>query len=142
MNNLTIHIGIVGPVSTGKSTFLNAFFGKTYSDMKLKRTTMIPQIYHECESTNQNHDSIDVLKINQESNENPTIDSTIEEIHHIVPPIMNRQEFCLDKFCQLEIYDIPGINDSKTSEIYMEYLKNTLPKLDIVLLMLDIIAVP
>ncbi|ARF08481.1 hypothetical protein Catovirus_1_531 [Catovirus CTV1] len=49
MNNLelTIRIGIIGPVSTGKSTFINSLFGKTYSQMKLRRTTMIPQVYHE-----------------------------------------------------------------------------------------------
>lgn len=145
-NSLPIRIGIVGPVSTGKSTILNAIFAKTYSDAKLGRTTMIPQIYHE--SLDEISDTISddsILKLNREFNDlfmNSSIDytsnPTLKELHHKVKLIPNRQDFCLDEFCLLEVYDIPGINDSKTSDIYMEYLKTTLPMLDIVLLVLDI----
>lgn len=41
----TINFGIIGCVSSGKSTLLNSLFCDTYSDMKIKRTTMIPQVY-------------------------------------------------------------------------------------------------
>ena len=41
----TINIGIIGCVSSGKSTTLNSFFCDTYSDMNIKRTTMTPQVY-------------------------------------------------------------------------------------------------
>jgi GTPase Era involved in 16S rRNA processing len=40
-----IHIAILGPVSAGKSTLLNGLFATTYSQMKKKRTTMMPNIY-------------------------------------------------------------------------------------------------
>ena len=45
-----INVAIFGPVSTGKSTFLNLLFVASYSDMKLKRTTMTPHVYFETES--------------------------------------------------------------------------------------------
>lgn len=41
-----IHIAILGPVSAGKSTLLNALFSNTFSDMKRKKTTMTPT--HTC----------------------------------------------------------------------------------------------
>ena len=40
-----IHIAILRPVSAGKSTLLNGLFATTYSQMKKKRTTMMPNIY-------------------------------------------------------------------------------------------------
>ena len=42
-----INIAILGGVSVGKSTLLNALCGEQHSDMKYKRTTMVPQIYYE-----------------------------------------------------------------------------------------------
>jgi predicted GTPase len=40
------NIAMVGTISSGKSTLLNAIFGKTYSEMKIRRTTMIPSEYN------------------------------------------------------------------------------------------------
>ena len=42
-----INIALIGGVSAGKSTFANALFVEQYSDMKIKRTTALPQVYHE-----------------------------------------------------------------------------------------------
>lgn len=44
---LRISCAIVGAVSVGKSTLTNLLFAKQYSDMKIKRTTALPQVYHE-----------------------------------------------------------------------------------------------
>ena len=43
-----INVAIVGSVSVGKSTLLNTIFAEAFSDCKLKRTTMTPQVYYEC----------------------------------------------------------------------------------------------
>lgn len=48
-----INVAIIGAVSAGKSTLLNALFVEQYSDMKIKRTTMAPQVYHETKKINQ-----------------------------------------------------------------------------------------
>ena len=44
---MNINIMIAGPVSTGKSTLTNLLFVEQYSDMKIKRTTTVPQVCHE-----------------------------------------------------------------------------------------------
>lgn len=59
---LSINIGIIGCVSTGKSTLNNALLLNQYSDMKIKRTTMLPQVY--CETTNKS-----ILKSARQINE-------------------------------------------------------------------------
>lgn len=41
-----IKIAILGPVSADKSTFFNALISNTCSNMKRKKTTMLPQIYN------------------------------------------------------------------------------------------------
>ena len=43
----SIRIGLVGAVSSGKSTLLNAICVNQYEDMKIKRTTMLPSVYKE-----------------------------------------------------------------------------------------------
>ena len=48
-----INICIVGCVSTGKSTILNAFFGQDYAQCKIKRTTMIPNKFIETDYINE-----------------------------------------------------------------------------------------
>ena len=47
-----INLAICGPVSVGKGTLLNSIFVATYSDMKIKRTTMNPQVYYEVSNKN------------------------------------------------------------------------------------------
>ena len=42
-----INIAILGAVSAGKSTLLNSVFSETYSQCKIIRTTMVPQVYYE-----------------------------------------------------------------------------------------------
>lgn len=48
-----INIALIGPVSAGKTTMMNTLFVKQYANMKIKRTTMMPQVYYETKkSTN------------------------------------------------------------------------------------------
>lgn len=42
-----IRIALIGAVSVGKSTLLNALFVKQFSQTKIKRTTVIPYIFAE-----------------------------------------------------------------------------------------------
>ena len=43
----SIRIGLIGCISSGKSTLLNAICVNQYEDMKTKRTTMLPTLYQE-----------------------------------------------------------------------------------------------
>ena len=64
----SIRIGLVGCVSSGKSTLLNAICVNEYEDMKIKRTTMLPKLYME---TNQDiyDNDIERNKIYKENKE-------------------------------------------------------------------------
>jgi small GTP-binding protein len=142
--NENIHIAILGPVSAGKSTLLNGLFATTYSQMKKKRTTMMPNIYQ----TTNNDKEVDsfetIQKKNMESNE--TIfklresgqynQSHFKELIHKVKPIDDFIELP-DKNATYKINDLPGIND-QDCQIYYDYIKNNSQNIDIYLLVFDI----
>jgi predicted GTPase len=142
----TINFGIIGCVSSGKSTLLNSLFCDTYSDMKIKRTTMIPQVYQCDPKIQKNKDSAkEIRKQNEEINkkiieqtENKTA-LTIQdccEIVYKVPPINNFIE--LPPNINIAIFDIPGLNDSQTKNTYFEYLNQNFYKFDYILFVIDI----
>ena len=144
---LSVNIAIVGPVSVGKSTLLNALFTKTYSDMKLRRTTMIPQIYHETDNENQYKDKPAKLiraqnteinkKILEMRNAGTALKVTdIAEMEYYVPRIPKFVN--LLKNVYLSIYDIPGLNDNGNSTAYFDYLSSNFHKFDVVILVFDV----
>ena len=139
-----IHIAILGPVSAGKSTLLNGLFATTYSQMKKKRTTMLPNIYQ----TTYNDKEVDsfetIQKKNAESNEtifklresNQYNQTHFKEIIHKVKPIEDFIELP-DKKATYKINDLPGIND-QDAQIYYDYVKNNSHNIDVYILVFDI----
>jgi len=142
----TINFGIIGCVSSGKSTLLNSLFCDTYSDMKIKRTTMIPQVY-QCDPKIQKNKAYakEIRKQNEEINkkiieqtENKTA-LTIQDCYEIVykvPPIENFIK--LPSNINVAIFDIPGLNDSQTKNTYFQYLNQNFYKFDYILFVIDI----
>ena len=133
----SISIAIFGPVSAGKSTLLNGLFANQYSDMKIKRTTMVPQVYF---GTDSDTSSDNIYESNKQNNID-LIDSklTLEncaEIGHRVKNIRDLLE--VPKNIDIDIYDLPGLNDGQSKEVYFEYIKRNFHKFDIVLLVIDI----
>jgi predicted GTPase len=140
-----IHIAILGPVSAGKSTFLNALFSNTFSDMKRKKTTMLPQIY----KTTMNEAIIDnqeqiyeknrlsndhILKLREENKYSQT-DFT-ELVYNVK---------CIDDFIKLSdktatysILDMPGLNCGGGDNMYFNYISQISKNIDIYLLVFDI----
>ena len=148
-----INIAILGTVSAGKTTLLNGLFSEQYSDMKIKRTTMIPQIYHSgSESVYRDDNGLmtaDQILINNRQyneildkktiNDNKNITAEdIEELEYHVPKIPDFVE--LHENINLTVYDLPGINDSQTKSIYTEYLTNNFHRFDIIIWLIDVIT--
>lgn len=143
-----INIAIVGTVSVGKSTLMNAMFVEQYSDMKIKRTTMIPQVYDETDHFDRGNiakNSADVFNRNREKNN--SLIKKIEtgeliskkdicEIHYEVPRMIDVVD--IHESSYISIYDIPGLNDSRTKDIYTEYIEDNFYKFDIILLVIDV----
>jgi GTPase SAR1 family protein len=145
MESSYINICIVGCVSAGKSTILNAFFGQDYAQCKIKRTTMMPVKFIE---------SDDISKINSFEEINSSITETNTAIYKITSSDVNNfklsdygNELCfyvpsmemnVGKKIKLCIYDIPGLNDARTKETYYKYLQENFHKFNIVLFVVDI----
>ena len=145
---MNINIMITGPVSAGKSTLINLLFVEQFSDMKIKRTTAVPQVYHEVTDLEQVNasDVKSILYKNREINtdimkktENPHYklrQEDIREIEYYVPKLFDFLD--LRKDVVLTIYDTPGLNDSRTKNIYYEYINNVFNKLNVIIFVLDI----
>lgn len=135
---MSLNIAIIGAVSAGKSTLLNALFADTYSDMKIKRTTMVPQVYV-CGNNTSN--AQEIRKLNSSKNNellNKTdLDSTAisEMVHHV----SELYDFvALPNNMVYTIYDIPGLNDAKTKQLYFNYIKENCHKFDIIIYVVDV----
>ena len=132
---MNINIAIVGPVSAGKSTLMNTLFINKFSEMKIKRTTMQPQIYIE---TYNNIISDDILLKNTNCNKNYYNEKNIkiEPIYHNVNKIRDFVE--LNKNISFVIHDLPGLNDSSTDKEYFNYINNNFNLYDIIFFVIDI----
>jgi hypothetical protein len=141
--NPTLNIGILGCISSGKSTLMNSLFSETYSDMKIKKTTMCPQIYKTDRKMLKNKKYAgEIRKKNEEINkklyEEKDSNKCQEIVYNVlpIPHIFDDVEFGKD--IEYKIYDIPGLNDSVTKNIFYDYIKNNFYKFDIVIYNIDI----
>lgn len=140
-----INVSIIGAVSAGKSTLLNSLFVSEYSEMKIKRTTMLPQVYHESDRPVPDHSPSAIKEANRLKNEElikKTEQGTrltsedIHEMEYTVPRVHNFVK--LRDGVTLSIYDVPGLNDSRTKTAYYEYLTDNFHKFDIVVFLVDV----
>ena len=146
-NNL--NLCFVGGVSTGKSTILNSIFCEKLTECKIKRTTMTPTIYienkmiHETPfQTNITPSSIIFNKISEKNKElieksesEQTL--TMDDYGELKFNVGNLNMNILDQNC-VNVYDIPGLNDARTKDIYYKYLETNFIKFDVITFIIDI----
>jgi GTPase Era involved in 16S rRNA processing len=126
--NFEFNFAIVGTVSSGKSTFLNAIFSNMLSPCKRKRTTMCPQIYKLSNISDISDDLNSIFQKNQELNSKyesipwtlSSLDSIIEYNALVPPDFVN---FNITDY-NIRIIDIPGLNDALTKDNYFHYIKH------------------
>ncbi len=139
-----INICIVGCVSAGKSTILNALFRQDFAQAKIKRTTMVPTVFVEVQDTNkvlqQEDISSKIIKVNQEviklTEENKNLDLTKYQSSMIFP--VNKLDVKISDNLLITLYDMPGLNDARTKDIYYRYLQENFYKFNIVIFVVDI----
>lgn len=140
-----IHIAILGPVSAGKSTFLNSLFSNTFSDMKRKKTTMLPQIYKTTSDKAIIHSTDEIYQMNHESNErilklreeNKYTQTDFKELVYNVAPIPDFINLP-DKTATYSILDMPGLNCGGGDNMYFNYIQSISKDIDIYILVFDI----
>lgn len=139
-----INICFVGGVSTGKSTILNAIFCEELTQCKIKRTTMVPTIYVENENDTENITSPELIfttisDINKKIIEKtetgqPTDRSEYRELVFNV----GKLDINILNGSYVNVYDIPGLNDVRTKDVYYSYLDDNFTKFNLVVLIVDI----
>lgn len=140
-----IHIALLGPVSAGKTTLLNALLVARYGDMAMARTTMTEVIYYESSDQkltetgdiHAKNSSVNKALYEKAKSANLTA-ADLKPIEHFVPPVHELLVGKLHSNVRLAIHDLPGLNDAQTKNIYYEYVTNNFHKYNIVILVLDV----
>jgi GTP-binding protein EngB required for normal cell division len=144
-----INLCFVGGVSTGKSTLLNAIFCEELTQCKIKRTTMVPTIYIENAPDKDGHfaneitpaadifvqivEKNNMLIAKTECGEPPSQSDYAELVFNVGKLDINILPDAL-----VNVYDIPGLNDARTKNIYYRYLEQNFHKFNLVVLLVDI----
>lgn len=142
-----INMVIIGNVSSGKSTFINSWFLEELSTMSICRSTKVPQIYREI-MNNKSKTVKEAKDINKE------ISDKIAEIelkslipnYNIIDDLIPMEFFIHRpkemKICKKNIYmsfyDLPGLDDSKYSNEYYNYVGDNFKDYDVIFFIIDI----
>lgn len=144
-NATNINICLVGCVSAGKSTILNAFFGRDYAQCKIKRTTMMPNKFAETNQASKIDPSEKISKTISDVNaqiytqtDRGTKPLKLEDYGYELTFYVECMEMNLGNNIQICIYDIPGLNDARTKDVYYSYLEKNFYKFNIILFVVDI----
>jgi predicted GTPase len=139
-----INLCFVGGVSTGKSTILNAIFCEELTQCKIKRTTMVPTVYIENDNNSSNLTSPELI-FTTISDKNKEIIEKTESGKKLNKSEYNELIFNVGKLdinilngSYVNVYDIPGLNDARTKDVYYSYLDDNFTKFNLVVLLVDI----
>lgn len=139
-----INLCFVGGVSTGKSTILNAIFCEELTQCKIKRTTMVPTVYIENDN-NSKHLTSPELIFTTISDKNKEIIEKTESGKKLNKNEYDELVFNVGKLdinimngSYVNVYDIPGLNDARTKDVYYSYLDDNFTKFNLVVLLVDI----
>jgi small GTP-binding protein len=138
-----IRIALIGSVSVGKSTMLNALFVRQFSKTKIRRTTMLPYVFREVSGTitklqaKEINDKInktneEIIKITEDGNNTLTIEKCMP-VYFDVPRVFDLISSSNSKLVELEIFDIPGLDDVRTKNVYFEWVTQNFYLFDIVI---------
>ncbi len=141
MNNITI--AFVGTISAGKTTLLNAIYNEQIGDTHTRKTTLVPNIFHESiENETRIDDTSYIIENSSRKNlefiqklETNSLEK-LEEQHYNIKHIDDLILF--EKNINLILYDIPGLNDSTTKSLYYKYMDNEFKNFDIIIWTVDV----
>jgi small GTP-binding protein len=153
-----IRVAVIGYVSVGKTTLINALFGKEYGEVAMKRTTAVVNSFRISMSTGNEGEPHDDSVVSERENEESEVISkklsasvTLEETKADNAAFRSSdivQEPTFDialpdplhkmrPDTTLSIVDIPGINEAGASAKYKDYVDKNWHTFDVVVLVMD-----
>jgi GTPase SAR1 family protein len=158
-----IRVGVIGYVSVGKTTVINALFGAAYGEVSMKRTTAVVNAFrvstraqagaveeeYESESSEGSGQGsfawsmqIDKLQTAADALKESTADNaTFRNVDHVKQKtfdiVLHEGLHEMRKDTKLVIVDIPGINEAGTSSKYKDYVNQNWHTFDIVVVVTD-----
>jgi predicted GTPase len=136
MSNNQLSFVILGTVSAGKTTVINSLQKDNIGDTHIIKTTILPLVYTE---TLENHHNIEDIKANTLKENNHFIDNKmndLKELKYKIKPLTGFTSFINN--IGLRIYDIPGLNDAETKDIYYNYLTKIFININILVWVIDV----
>ena len=133
---MSIGISFVGTISAGKTTLLNALCTEDLGETHIQKTTLLPHIYNEVDTGY--HDK-QFIKDFTEKKSNEFREKQFDKLEELEYNIKKLTDFLKFKEnIKLRLYDIPGLNDSETKNVYYKYLDNIFKKINIVVWTIDV----
>lgn len=155
-NSFFFSIGVVGEMSSGKSTFINSLFGDLLAEATLDRTTMIPTTYTESLKATDNEK---VSSYNKEKNQlvKERLQNKEENLNRLKKVYYKQRDISAAKWKDFPTYkvkpsvviphkigenlfnvvDFPGFNDAQYDKQILTMLKKAHDKLDTLIYMLE-----
>eukprot|EP00527_Entomoneis_sp_CCMP2396_P001878 CAMPEP_0198155238 /NCGR_PEP_ID=MMETSP1443-20131203/69032_1 /TAXON_ID=186043 /ORGANISM="Entomoneis sp., Strain CCMP2396" /LENGTH=728 /DNA_ID=CAMNT_0043821981 /DNA_START=475 /DNA_END=2662 /DNA_ORIENTATION=- len=152
-----IRVALLGYVSVGKTTLLNAILGGKYSEISMKRTTAAVNLFRLTFKSNEGSNKGKTGDGQQENvrghhkTSSSAAESTLDEITRDNKAFRNSKQL-QEKLFDIELdtqllemrentkmvlVDIPGINEAGTSNMYKDYVSDNWHTFDCVVIVMD-----
>ena len=159
-----IRVAVVGYVSVGKTTVINALFGAEYGEVSMKRTTAVVNNFRistpahvDPEGTNDEESKNEIagqqssvewsMMVDKPSSPNNTLKQTVGDNKTFrnkdfvkaksFDIVLDEPLHTMRKNTKLVVVDIPGINEAGTSAKYKEYVNDKWDSFDVAIVVLD-----
>ncbi|KAL7561542.1 hypothetical protein ACA910_007003 [Epithemia clementina (nom. ined.)] len=151
-SDLETRVALIGYVSVGKTTILNALLKDNFSQVSMKRTTAGINIFRiASKTTNNPTDDAGKDSLSWTPEEYRSAESTLEEtvkdnqilrqsntVHEKTFDIVLEEDFFeMRKDTKFVLVDVPGINEAGASDKYTDYVSTNWHTFDCVIVVLD-----
>lgn len=139
MSNCTfkIKIALLGHVSVGKTTLLNALLGDKFSEVSKKRTTAGINHFHLSAPPPNSHfmKASNIFAKIVEDNQSLRENAKIHEKNFYLE--LDKPIIKMTDNCDLVITDVPGLNEAGTKDMYLNFVKKSWDTFDCAVIVMD-----
>lgn len=147
---MEIRVGLLGNVSAGKTTLLNALFKDKYGEVSMKRCTAGINFFHVSREIEAAAGQLgtgssvlearsicsEIKQANKSLREKPKIEEKHFAVKSLGDSIVTMDPNLPD--LELVVVDVPGLNESGTSTLYKNYVKENFHSFDYVMIVMDV----